>query len=127
MHTRTESGINVDLMNNLDKSFTWTPPFSLQSDNDDDDLLANLEDVTLDDIDDAFDKLEDELQKEKAALMDQDVDGGEILEGQIYDFAELAKINAGEVSKPANEVIEVIGSGDEDDWDVETMVSGVHI
>ena len=30
--------------------------------------------------------------------------------GQIYDFAEMAKINAGEVPKPANEVIEVIGS-----------------
>jgi hypothetical protein len=56
MHTRTESGINVDLVNDLDKSFTWTPPFSLQSD-DDDNLLARPESLTLDDIDDAFDKL----------------------------------------------------------------------
>ena len=30
-------------------------------DDNDDDLLAGPEDVTLDDIDDAFDKLEDEL------------------------------------------------------------------
>ena len=118
---------HVDLVNDLDKSFTWTPPFSLQSDDNDNDLLADPEDVTLDDIDDAFNKLEDELRKEKEALMDQDVDGGEILEGQIYDFAELAKINAGEVPKPANEDIEVIGSDNEDDWDVETMVSGVYI
>ena len=127
MHTRTELGINVDLVNDLNESFTWTPPFSLQSDDDNNDLLADPEDVTLDDIDDAFNKLEDELRKEKEALMDQDVDGGEILEGQIYDFAELAKINAGEVPKPANEDIEVIGSDNEDDWDVETMVSGVYI
>jgi hypothetical protein len=56
----------------------------------------------------------------------QDVDGGEILEGQIYDFTELAKIDAGEVPKPANEDIEDIGSDSENDWDVETMVS-VHI
>ena len=97
----------------------------LQSDNDDD-LLSSPKDVSLDDIDDAF-NIEDELQKEKEVLMDQDADGGEILEGQIYAFAELAKINAGEVPKPANEDIEVIGSDNEDDWDVETMVSAVHI
>jgi hypothetical protein len=60
-------------------------------------------------------------------MLDQEVDGGEILEGQIYDFEELAKINAGEVPKPANEDIEIIGSDNEDDWDVETMVSGVNI
>ena len=60
-------------------------------------------------------------------LSEASTDGGEILKGQIYDFAELAKINAGEVPKPANEDIKVIGSDNEDDWDVETMVSGVHI
>ena len=42
-------------------------------------LWAPHSDVTLDDIDDAFNKLEDELWKEKEALMDQDVNGGEIL------------------------------------------------
>jgi hypothetical protein len=91
-------------VNDLDKSFTWTPPFSLQSD-DDDNLLAGPERLTLDDIDDAFNKLEDELRKEKELMLDQEVDGEEILEGQIYDFEELAKINAGEVPKPANEDI----------------------
>jgi hypothetical protein len=126
MHTRTESGINVDLVNDLNKTFTWTPPFSLQSDNDDD-LLAGPEGLTLDDIDAAFEELEDELRKEKEALGDQDVDGGEILEGGIYDFAELAKIDAGEAPKPANEDIEVIGSADNDDWDVDMMVFGAHV
>jgi hypothetical protein len=67
MHIRTESRINVDLVNDLDKSFTWTLPFSLQSD-DDDDLLAGPEGLTLDDIDAAFEELENELQKEKEAL-----------------------------------------------------------
>jgi hypothetical protein len=114
MHTRTKSEINVDLVNDLDKSFTWTPPFSLQSDNDDD-LLAGPEGLTLDDIDAAFEELENELRKEKEALGDQDVDGGEILKDGIYDFAELAKIDAGEAPKPASEDIEVIGSADDDD------------
>lgn len=98
MHTRTELGINVDFMNDLNKSFTCTPPFMLQLDNDDNNLLA-AEDVTLDDIDDAFNKLEDKLWKEKEALMDQDIDSGEVFKGQTYNFAELAKINAGEVPK----------------------------
>jgi hypothetical protein len=49
-----------------------------------------------------------------------DVDGGEILKGQIHDFEELEKINAGEVSKPANKDIEVIGLDNEDD-DVKVM------
>jgi hypothetical protein len=114
MHTRTKSGINVDLVNDLDISFTWTPLFSLQSD-DDDNLLDGPESLTLDDINDAFDKLEDELWKEKELMLDQEIGGGEILEGQIYNFEELAKINTGEVLKPANEDIEVIGLDNEDD------------
>ena len=126
MHTKTESEINVDLVNDPDKSFTWTPSFSLQSD-DDNDLLVRPERLTLDYIDAAFEELENELRKEKEALGDQDVDRGEILERGIYDFSELAKIDAGEVSKPANEDIEVIGSADHDDWDVDMMVWGAHV
>jgi hypothetical protein len=65
MHTRTKSGINVDLVNDLDKSFTWTLPFSLQSD-DNNNLLAGPKSLTLDDINDAFNKLEDELQRKRS-------------------------------------------------------------
>ena len=78
--------------------------------------------MTLDDIDTTFEELENELQKEKEALGDQDIDGGDILEIGIYDLAELAKIDAGEAPKPANEDIESIGSADDDDWDVDMMV-----
>jgi hypothetical protein len=83
--------------------------------------------LTLNDIDAAFKELKDELWKEKEALGDQDVDRGGILKGGIYDFAELAKIDAGKASKPANEDIEVIGSADNDDWDVNMMVFGAHV
>jgi hypothetical protein len=60
-------------------------------------------------------QLEDELQKKKELMLDQEVDGGEILKGQIYDFEELAKINAEEVPKPANGNIEVIDSDNKND------------
>ena len=97
----------------------------MQSD-DDDDLLAGPEGLTLDDTG-AVEELENESRKERETFGDQDIDGGEILEGGIYDFAELAKIDAGEAPKPANEDIEVIGSADDDDWDVGMMVLGAHI
>jgi hypothetical protein len=58
---------------------------------------------------------------------DQDVDRGEILKGGIYNFAELAKIDVGEAPKPASKDIEVIGSADNDDWDVNMMVLGAHV
>ena len=90
MHTRDESGINVDLMNNLDTTFTWKPPLRFKTDKDDgDDLMAGLEDMTLNELDEAFMQLDKQLWEEKRATTSADPDGTEVLKGDVYDFTEL--------------------------------------
>jgi hypothetical protein len=119
MHTRDEAGINPDLVNDLETSFTWKPPFSstTDEDKDDDDIYAQPEDFTLDELDEAWDELEKQLQKEKEQQLVVDNDGGE-----VYDFAELEKIDREEMPASANEEMDVIGSSGGHEWDVDTMM-----
>jgi hypothetical protein len=88
MHTRGEAGFNLDLVNNLKTSFTWKPPFSLTTDEDkdDDSIHAQPEDFTLDELD-------KQLQKEKEQQLVVDNDRGKVLEGEVYDLAELEKFD----------------------------------
>jgi hypothetical protein len=78
MHTRADKGIHVDLANELEATFTWVPPLAAQAEHPDD-YLAGPESIDLDEIDAAF----DELKKEKAKEASSDVDGAEVLEGEI--------------------------------------------
>jgi len=125
MHTQDEAGVNPDLVNDLETSFTWKPPFSMTTpkDNDNDDILAQPEDVTLDELDEAFDELDKQLQIEKEHQLEADIDGGEVLEGEVYDFAELEKIDREEMPVSSIEEMDVIGSSGEHEWDVDTMMS----
>jgi hypothetical protein len=122
MHTRDESGINADLVNDLDTTFTWKPPLTLETGNDGgDDLMASMEDMTLDELDEAWMQLEEQLQEEKNAATSTDPDGTEVLEGDVYNFTELDKIDRGEAPASSVEEMDIISSS-ADDWDVDTMV-----
>jgi hypothetical protein len=91
MHTRADKGIHVDLANELETTFVWVPPLATEVEHPDD-YLAGPESIDLDEIDAAF----DELEKEKAASHGVvDADGKEVLEGDIYSFAELDRIDEG--------------------------------
>jgi hypothetical protein len=85
--------------------------------------FAQPEDVTLDELDEAFDELDKQLQIEKEHQLVADIDGGEVLEGEVYDFAELEKIDREEMPASSIEEMDVIGSSGEHEWDVDTMMS----
>jgi hypothetical protein len=124
MHTRDEIGISPNLVNNLETIFTWTPPFSLTTpeDNDNDDIFAQPEDVTLDELDEAFDGFDKQLQIEKEHQLMADINRGEVLEGEVYDFAERKKIDREEMPASTTEEMDVIGSSGEHEWEVDTMM-----
>jgi hypothetical protein len=56
------------------------------------DPSARPEDFALEELDEAWDELDKQLQREKEQQGAVDIDGGEILEGKVYDFDELEKI-----------------------------------
>jgi len=101
-------------------TFTWIPPLTAHAEHPDD-YLAGPESISVDEIDAAF----DELEKEKVAALHDDVDGGEVLEGEIYNFAELDQIDGGLAPHAFEEDVSTLqgGSGGGSTWDVDALMS----
>ena len=58
----------------------------------------------------------------RAVALIEDLDGAKILEGEVYDFAELDRIDDREAPAGSIEEMEIIGSSTDNDWDVNTMM-----
>ena len=84
-------------------------------------MTAGPESISLDEIDAAFALLE----REKEAMEQEPVDGNEVLEGQVYDFAELEHIDRGLPPKSVDDEIMVVDhtSHDNGQWDVDALMS----
>ncbi|KAF8227155.1 hypothetical protein L208DRAFT_330500 [Tricholoma matsutake] len=80
-------------------------------------IFLHSQKITLDELDEAFDELDKQLQIEKEHQLEADIDGGEVLEGEVYDFAELEKIDTEEMPASSIEEMDVIGSSGEHEWD----------
>ncbi|KAF9231857.1 hypothetical protein BU15DRAFT_90811 [Melanogaster broomeanus] len=117
MHTRKEPGINMEVVEDLNENFTWLPPLSALSDDD----LAGPETISVDDVDAEFAALE---QQKVGELLDTGVDGMEVLEGNVYDFDELARVDEGIVPRGVDdEIVEVDYEGDDGGWDINALMS----
>lgn len=120
MHTGAQPGINVEIAADLEANFAWAPPLAPQTENIDDDL-AGPESISLDEIDAAFALLEHEKESMERVL----IDGlDEVLEGQVYDFAELECVDQGLLPKSVDDEIIVVDHSAKDDerWDVDTLM-----
>ncbi|KAF9235775.1 hypothetical protein BU15DRAFT_89437 [Melanogaster broomeanus] len=110
MHTRDEPGINLALAKDLEDNFTM--------DND----LAGPETISLDEIDAEFAALEDQRKEEQV----EDVDGREVLDGLVYDFEELDRVDEGIIPRSVDDEIMVVEhdrDGEPKDWDVAGLMS----
>ena len=88
MHTHPEKNIHIDLTNELKTTFAWVP-LSLWKLNTLMIILWGPESISLDEIDAAFEG----LGKEKDASWRLNVDGADVLEGEVYSFDELDRID----------------------------------
>lgn len=118
MHTRNEKGINIELAKDLEENFTSKPPF-------DDEDIQDTEGISPDEIDKAFEELEKQLDDERntasfPSTMSQRAD---VLQGQVYNMDELERIEQGLIPATDIEELDVIGSADEDGWNVEGLMS----
>ncbi|KAF8192079.1 ribonuclease H-like domain-containing protein [Pholiota molesta] len=122
MHTQPEAGVNIELVEELKDGFTWEPPLASHTPADN---LSGPEDITLDDIDKAFDDLDARLREERANATEAETveDGQEILEGNIYDLSELDVIDMGQAPVSVSEDLSIIGDAGGIGWDVEAMMA----
>ncbi|KAG1826901.1 uncharacterized protein BJ212DRAFT_1309153 [Suillus subaureus] len=124
MHTSAQLGINIDVAADLEANFAWAPPLAPLTQNIDDDL-AGSESISLDEIDAAFALLEHEKEAMERALDD----GNEVLEGQVYGFAELKHVDRGLLPKSVDDEIMVVDHTSHDDgqWDVDMLMSSNYV
>ncbi|RPD67877.1 hypothetical protein L226DRAFT_548734 [Lentinus tigrinus ALCF2SS1-7] len=122
MHTRDAGGINVGLAEDLERNFAWVPP-----------LVVEGEPAAVAPVESP----EDEFVKEQRAVeaaraldpedkLENSEDGVEVLEGKLYDFEELQRVDKGLAPPTLTDDVEIIGKEDEEDvdWDVEEMAAG---
>ena len=133
MHTRPQLGINPEVAADLTKNFTWVPPLAAQSESDSDDCLAGPEAVTDKELSSAFDALEREKQDLETALPvsssgilvdpELELNGNEVLEGQVYSWDELDTINNGTQPTGFVEDICVLDKSGNGRWDIQALLS----
>jgi hypothetical protein len=119
MHSCSTRGINVELAEEIESTFSYIPPLSVSSKTSND-FFDDPEDFDLDELDKEFDEFEKQLKEHPLP----DVDGAEVLNGKVYDFDELDWVNQGVV--PVREDVKVMtvdGTGNQATWDVERLMS----
>ncbi|KAF6759090.1 ribonuclease H-like domain-containing protein [Ephemerocybe angulata] len=124
MHTRDEPGINADLADDLTATFTWTPPFAAPSDNDLE-PIGGLELITEEEIEEAFGTVTKQITAERAEAGGEpkDPDGHEVLEGRVYSWDALEKVDAGLLPMTEDEELTIVGSGEGGDWDIDNLLN----
>ena len=83
-HIRPEAGLNLELSKDLEDTWTITPTLATRPA---DEQLTTPEDITLEELEKAFARLEEEKKEENM----QEVNGEEVLEGAVYSFEEYEK------------------------------------
>jgi hypothetical protein len=120
MHTCAIKGINVELAEEVESTFSYVSPLAVSS-KPDDDFFDNPEDFSLNKLEKEFDEFEKELNKEALP----DADGAEVLNGEVHNFEELDWIDQGEV--PGWQDVEMVAvdnhSGTQTTWNVEGLMS----
>ncbi|KAG1787732.1 ribonuclease H-like domain-containing protein, partial [Suillus plorans] len=121
MHTREEVGIAVETAQDLEASFAWAPPLSAEP-RDADDLLAGPESISPDNVAAEFAALEELKRTEEV----HDIDEVEVLEGNVFDFDELDRVEQGIIPQAILDEVEVVNyNGEDDGWDEETLMSSL--
>lgn len=122
MHTRNETGINKDLVSDLEATFTWVPPLATDT-GQGADHLQGPESISLEELDAAF----DELEKELASTKDSEENGEKgVLDGDMYDYDELSRVDQGLAPKGFEEEVSILNEASTDrGWNVGDLMSSL--
>jgi hypothetical protein len=128
MHTRPEPGIDAELAEKLERSFSFQPPLASTSDSFDSADIQGPESISMTELEAAFDDAEQGLAKDLAANSDltgQPLPTPEVLGGAIYNFSELENISCGIIGRAMDNIMEVIRgeSSSSENWDEAAMLA----
>lgn len=119
MHTQPDGGINVDRAEDLIRAFNWTPlPPDFNND------LQGLEELTAEEIDAEFDKLEDQLPTGDGDGLDANVPLD-----QVFDISHLDNIRAGSTPLSIDEEITSVAQSSNlsDKWDAASLMRSLGV
>lgn len=118
MHTRPEDGINQEIVEDLERDMAWVPPFASDEKEGDEDGIQEG------DVEKAFNDLDQQLQQEGmvSSHISAHTYGSRILDGNLYDLAELDRIDKGVGPMSGEEELSIIGEATGGTWDIETLM-----
>ncbi|KAJ7602520.1 ribonuclease H-like domain-containing protein [Mycena rosella] len=122
MHTRTEPGLDTNLANDLLSNFTWTPPLIVENVSDDLDMRG-IEEMSEDEINAAFDNWDKDLAAERATRAALPIAKMPVDVGLVYDYTELDRIDADEVTTVFDDEVTIHVGGTADVWDPLTLLT----
>lgn len=128
MHTRPEPGIDAELAEKLERSFSFQPPLASIPDSVDSANIEGPESISMAELEAAFDDAEQGLAEDLAANSDltgQPLPTPEVLNGAIYNFTELENVSRGTVGRATDNIMEVIrGEGNSSEsWDEAALLA----
>ena len=122
-HTHNTAGINADLAADIETNFTWPPHLARQGPTSNDDLLEGPDSITPEDFDAAFDELDQRLKETPRDSEMVEEDDEEVLEGQVYNFEELERMDEGLAPVTFQDDVQVVGSNSGSSlWDVASLL-----
>lgn len=129
MHTCEVAGIDSSLAADLEANFTWTSPIDGPNITAGGDDMGNesYEDIMAE-IEEAFKDVANDTERSEATVGDA-VNGNEVLEGDVYSFTELDRIDKGLGPSGAVESTDIIGADEEEEaggsWDIDDLMQVV--
>ncbi|KAF5344486.1 hypothetical protein D9758_014132 [Tetrapyrgos nigripes] len=117
MHTKTSPGINTAIVEegSVTESDNWQGP-----------LEVDEEQVEEEDVEASFDSLEKEIEVEKDIELELELEEElatlDIVEGKLYDFSELEKVDKGVEPKGFNDEINVLNDSADSTWDLKSLL-----
>jgi hypothetical protein len=98
MHTQKDGRVNVDLAQDLETNFAWTPPLATSVSANSADL-EGPESILVEELEAAFAELEQVNRGTQEAALDPQLDGQEISAGKVYDFIRIGSSREGSSSR----------------------------
>ncbi|KAK7045151.1 ribonuclease H-like domain-containing protein [Favolaschia claudopus] len=123
MHTRAEPGIDVDLVDDLEASFTWKPPLIVENISDGDGIGVPIEQMTPEQIEAELNTWEAELAAEQAARPAVPMRQEPTDVPLIYDLDELDRIDSGAALIVRDDVDIRVGKDDSATWDLASLLA----
>ncbi|GJE89170.1 hypothetical protein PsYK624_052650 [Phanerochaete sordida] len=116
--THSQSGINLDVANDLEKNWTHVPSPSPSDNVPDTGMPVDSETIAVDELEAEFERFQRNSKEENL----EDVEDNEVLKGEIYNFKEFERDEKGEMPTGYAKEVNVVEQGMDKSWDISLLM-----